>query len=157
MKIKSIKKFVFSIIICQLAGIIGSIFTVSSISDWYTYLNKPFFNPPSWIFGPVWTVLYILMGIAFYLIWTSDRRKSITPLVIFGVQLIFNAFWSILFFGFRNPFYAFIDIILLWLFIVLSIYLFVKINKKAAYLLVPYITWVSFAAYLNYSIWQLNI
>ncbi len=157
MKIKSIKKLVFSIIICQLAGIVGSIFTVSSIPDWYIYLNKPSFNPPSFVFAPVWTLLYTMMGIAVYKIWISKNRKSITPLVIFDIQLILNALWSILFFGFRNPFYAFVDIILLWIFIVLTIWQFAKVDRKAAYLLIPYIFWVSFAVVLNYSIWKINI
>jgi len=156
-KIKNIKKLISSILICQLAGIIGSIFTASSISDWYIYLNKPSFNPPSFVFAPVWTLIYILMGIAVYLIWTSDKRRSILPLVIFDIQLILNVLWSILFFGFRNPFIAFIDIILLWIFIVLTIWQFAKVEKKAAYLLIPYILWVSFAVVLNYWIWQLNI
>jgi len=156
-KIKNIKKLIFSILICQLAGIIGSIFTASSISDWYIYLNKPSFNPPSFVFAPVWTLIYILMGIAVYLIWTSDKRRSILPLVIFDIQLILNVLWSILFFGFRNPFIAFIDIILLWIFIILAIWQFAKVEKKAAYLLIPYILWVSFAVVLNYWIWQLNI
>ena len=97
------------------------------------------------------------MGIAVYLIWTSDKRRSILPLVIFDIQLILNVLWSILFFGFRNPFIAFIDIILLWIFIVLTIWQFAKVEKKAAYLLIPYILWVSFAVVLNYWIWQLNI
>ena len=157
MKIKNIKKLIFSIIICQLAGIVGSIFTASSIPDWYIYLNKPSFNPPGYVFGPVWTFLYTLMGIAVYLVWTSDKGRSILPLVIFDIQLILNALWSILFFGFRNPFIAFIDIILLWIFIILTIWQFAKVDKKAAYLLIPYIAWVSFAVFLNYSIWQLNI
>lgn len=156
-KIKNIKKLIFSIVICQLAGVIGSIFTASSVLDWYIYLNKPSFNPPSFVFAPVWTLIYILMGIAVYLVWTSDKRRSILSFVIFDIQLTLNALWSILFFGFRNPFIAFIDIILLWIFIILTIWQFAKVNKKASYLLIPYIAWVSFAVILNYSIWQLNI
>jgi tryptophan-rich sensory protein len=148
-------RLISSIIICQLAGIIGSIFTVSSVSSWYATLNKPFFNPPSWVFGPVWTLLYLLMGISLYLIWNNKKRTK-KALLIFGIQLILNSLWSILFFGLQSPLLAFIEIIFLWSAILLSIIYFYRISKVAAYLLVPYILWVSFAAILNLSIFILN-
>lgn len=149
-------KLIASIIICQLAGIIGSFFTVSSVSTWYTTINKPFFNPPSFVFGPVWITLYLLMGISLYLIWNNYSKDMKLPLIFFGIQLGLNSLWSILFFGLQNPLFAFIEIIILWAFILLSIIGFYKKSKPAAYLLVPYILWVSFAAILNFSIFYLN-
>jgi benzodiazapine receptor len=147
-----------AVLISQLAGIIGSVFTFQSIPTWYAGIQKPDFNPPSWVFGPVWTTLYTLMGIAAYLVWEKGiKKKGVKQaLVVFGVQLILNAIWSILFFGMQNPFLAFIEIIFLWISIVATIFLFYKISKTAGYLLVPYILWVSFAAILNFYIWQLN-
>lgn len=154
----NIVKLAVAIIICELAGIIGSLFTAPKIATWYSALNKPSFNPPSWIFGPVWTALFFLMGVAAYFIWeklASDKRAR-GALVIFGVQLALNILWSVLFFGMKNPLYALIEIIVLWVAILASIIAFNKIDKKAAYLLLPYILWVSFAAFLNFSIWRLN-
>ena len=149
-------KLISSILICQLAGIIGSFFTASSVSTWYTTINKPFFNPPSWIFGPVWITLYLLMGISLYLIWNNYSKDMKMPLIFFGIQLGLNSLWSIIFFGLQNPLFAFIEIIILWTFILLSIIGFYKKSKTAAYFLVPYILWVSFAAILNFSIYYLN-
>lgn len=148
-------KLAFSIIVCQFAGIIGSFFTASSIPTWYTTLNKPYFNPPSWLFGPVWIILYLLMGISLYIILES-KTKSKYPIYIFGTQLILNTFWSIIFFGLKSPLFAFIEIIILWFTILLTIISFNKISKKASYLLIPYILWVTFAAILNFSIYYLN-
>jgi translocator protein len=149
-------KLITSIIICQLAGIIGSFFTVSSVSTWYLTLNKPFFNPPSWVFGPVWITLYFLMGISLYLIWNNYNKDSKLAVTFFSIQLVLNSLWSILFFGLRNPLLAFIEIIVLWAFILLTIIYFYKKSKTAAYLLIPYILWVSFAAILNFAIYYLN-
>lgn len=154
----NIIKLAISIIVCELAGAVGSIFTAPKISGWYSALNKPPFNPPSWLFGPVWTALFFLMGIAFYFVrekFGSDKRVK-GALIIFGVQLALNVFWSVLFFGLQNPFYAFVEIIVLWLAILASIIAFKKIDKKAAYLMLPYILWVSFALVLNFAIWRLN-
>jgi benzodiazapine receptor len=151
-----IKKLIISIIGVQLAGIIGSVFTSSSITSWYATINKPSFNPPNWIFGPVWTILYLMMGISFYLIWVNYDKKSKNAVIIFGVQLLLNTLWSILFFGLQSPLFAFIEIIILWIAILVTIILFYKVSKKAAILLVPYILWVSFAAVLNFSIWLIN-
>lgn len=151
-------KFFVSIVVCELVGLISTPFTVSSIKTWYVYLNKPTFSPPNWIFGPVWTTLYFFMGVSFYLIWLQDskNKKIRSAMLLFVVQLVFNFLWSIIFFGFHNPLIAFIDIILLWIMILLTIIKFHKLSKQAAYLLVPYILWVSFAALLNLSIVLLN-
>ena len=165
MKLNNFSKLIISVIVCELVGVIGSIFTVSSIPSWYAGLAKPALNPPSWVFGPVWIVLYFLMGMAAFLIWSSyakasegqEKRKIKIALGVFGVQLFLNAIWSIIFFGLRNPGWAFVEIIFLWLAIIWVIIVFYKISRLAALLLLPYILWVSFAAYLNYSIWQLQI
>ena len=149
-------KLLVALIVCQLAGAIGSIFTASKIPSWYAGLVRPVFSPPNWIFGPVWTTLYLLMGFALYIVWTSESPKKKTALTVFGIQLFLNALWSFLFFGLQNPFFAFLEIILLWVSILLSMIFFYPIAKKAMWLLVPYILWVSFASVLNFAIWQLN-
>lgn len=151
--VKDFPKLILSIALCLGAGIIGSFFTASAIPTWYATLVKPSFSPPNWIFGPVWTTLYILMGISLYLVWTS--KKKIVP-NIFWVQLILNASWSIVFFGMKNPELAFVNIIALWVVISLTIEKFSKISKTASYLLYPYLTWVTFALFLNFSIAELN-
>ena len=147
-----------SIIICQLAGIIGSVFTTSAIPTWFAGLKKPSFNPPSWLFGPVWITLYTMMGVSLYLVWQKrgEIKMAWPAIVFFLVHLVVNASWSIIFFGQKNPGMAFAVIILLWLMIVVSIALFYRINKTAGLLLIPYLFWVSFASVLNYSIWKLN-
>jgi translocator protein len=152
-------KLLASVLICQFAGIVGSVFTVSSIDNWYSLLEKPIFNPPSWVFFPVWTLLYTLMGISLYIVWDKrlqDREVKI-GLVFFVTQLILNTLWSFLFFGLRSPYYGLVEIVFLWLAILLTIFQFSKVSKTASYLLVPYILWVSFAALLNYYLWTLNM
>lgn len=144
-----------SIIICFLAAGLGSIFTTPSINTWYAALKKPVFNPPNWVFGPVWTTLYLMMGISLYLVWTNNSDKK--KLKYFFIQLALNALWSIVFFGLHSPLFAFGVIILLWIFIFLTIKNFLRVSKTAAYLLIPYIAWVSFAAILNLSVAILNI
>lgn len=153
--IYEILKAAGAIIICQLAGIIGSFFTASSVSSWYTTLNKPSFNPPGWVFGPVWITLYTMMGISLYLVWRSGNRDWYV-FGIFGLQLVLNALWSILFFGMQSPMYAFIEIIILWASIIATIIIFFSVSRTASYLLIPYAVWVSFAALLNFMIWRLN-
>jgi len=156
MKVIKFLKLIISIIICELAGIIGSFFTASSVSSWYAELAKPQFTPPGWVFAPVWTTLYLLMGVAAFLVWTSPVSKGKkVALIIFAVQLVLNTLWSIIFFGLRSPLGAFIEIIFLWLAILAAIIAFSRISKPAAWLLLPYILWVSFAAYLNYAILKL--
>lgn len=150
-------KLIFAILISQLAGIIGSLFTITSTNSWYTTIIKPSFNPPNWIFGPVWTLLYLLMGTSLYLILTTKKSKNRKiGLYLFFTQLVLNTLWSILFFGLHSPLAAFIEIILLWISILLTIKYFYKVNKKASYLLIPYILWVTFAAILNLSIVIIN-
>ncbi|MBN1385797.1 tryptophan-rich sensory protein [Candidatus Woesearchaeota archaeon] len=152
-------KLIISLVVCQLAGIIGSIFTSSSIPTWYAAIKKPAFNPPNWIFGPVWITLFVMMGISLYLIWNLglSTKAAKIAIIIFGIQLVLNTLWSILFFGLQSPFYAFIEIIILWIFILASIISFYPISRTASLLLVPYILWVSFAAVLNFYIWRLNL
>ena len=152
-------KLAISIAICQLAGIIGSVFTANSVGTWYKTLIKPIFNPPSWIFGPVWIILFVLMGISLYLVWnakTKDKKTKRTAIAVFGIQLFLNILWSLFFFGLQQPYYAFVEIIFLWVGILASMILFYRISKTAAYLLIPYILWVSFAIVLNYYLWILN-
>ncbi len=160
MKIAKINywKLSVSILICQLAGVIGSFFTASSVSTWYLTLNKPFFSPPGWVFSPVWITLYLMMGISLYLIWNSGlkTRQTKIAVTIFGVQLVLNSFWSILFFGFKSPLLAFVEIIFLWIAILVTTIHFYRISKHASYLLIPYLFWVSFAAVLNFSLIYLN-
>ena len=158
MKFNDITKLVITVVVSELAGVIGSFFTASAIPSWYSTLQKPALNPPSWAFGPVWTTLYAMMGVAAWLVWTAGakRRKMHSALTIFGVQLFLNAIWSVIFFGLKNPGWAFVDIVLLWVAIVGTIYTFAQISRPAAWLLAPYLLWVSFAGYLNYSLWILN-
>jgi len=155
---KNFIKFIISIIICQLAGIIGSFFTVKSVSTWYLTLNKPSFTPPSWLFAPAWISLYFLMGVALFLVWSSsDPLKKRRPaIILFGFQLFLNALWSIAFFGLQSPLFGLIVIIVLWILILLTIIGFFKISKIAGWLLIPYILWVSFATILNLAILVLN-
>ncbi len=159
MKPLNYKRLIISLVLPQLAGLIGSVFTISAIPAWYASLEKPSFSPPNWIFGPVWITLYFLMGLSVYLVWQKikENKKAKAGLALFWLQLFFNAVWSIIFFGLQSPGWAFVEIIFLWLAIVLTIIAFSKVSRLAALLLIPYILWVTFAAYLNYSIWTLNI
>jgi translocator protein len=151
------KKFVISIVMCQLAGVIGSLFTASSIPTWYATLIKPSFNPPNRIFAPVWIFLYILMGISFYLIWIKKDLPNFGLLLsLFIFQLVLNSFWTIIFFGLKSPLFAFVEIIVLWITILMCIILFYKVSKISSVLLIPYLLWVTFAAVLNFAIWKLN-
>ncbi|MFH1145837.1 MAG: TspO/MBR family protein [bacterium] len=158
MKLNNPFKLIIAIAVSELAGIIGSVFTAPSIGTWYAALIKPSNNPPSWLFGPVWTILYVLMGIAAFLIWKKglDRKDVRIGLGIFIGQLVLNTLWSIIFFGLHSPGGALIEIVFLWLAILATIVAFYEISRPAAWLLVPYILWVSFAMYLNYAIWTLN-
>ena len=156
MRVNNLVKLFISIGVCELAGIAGSFFTVSSIPTWYSTLIKPVLNPPSWIFGPVWVTLYALMGISLWLVWKSNSSEKRRAIWLFIVQLALNAIWSPIFFGAHSIGNALAVIVLLWAAIILTILIFKKISKPAAWLLVPYIVWVSFAAYLNFSIWMMN-
>jgi tryptophan-rich sensory protein len=158
MKIKNPKKLFLSILICEAAGIIGSFFTAPSIRNWYIFLKKPFFSPPNWLFGPVWLMLYLMMGISVYFIWEKGikQKKIKQAITVFGIHLILNALWSILFFGLRNPLLGFINIVFLWLMIIIVMKKFWYIKKETTYLLIPYLLWVSFATMLNFAIIILN-
>ena len=147
------------ILICQAAGFIGSLFTAPAIPNWYANLAKPFFTPPNYVFAPVWTTLFLMMGVSLFLIWRkSGVVDTIRPaLILFGVQLLLNVLWSVMFFGLRSPFAAFIEILFLWFAILATIMLFFSLSKAAGILLVPYILWVSFATVLNFMIWRLNL
>jgi len=147
-------KLIASIIICELAGVVGSVFTFSEITGWYTALQKPFFTPPNWVFGPVWLTLYALIGLSLYIIWIRGADR--TALKWFAVQLALNTVWSIVFFGAHSLLSGLFTIVLLWLAILATIMKFAKISKIAAWLLVPYIVWVTIASMLNFSIWLLN-
>lgn len=179
----NIAKFIVSIVVCQLAGVIGSFFTAPAVSSsWFTELKKPSFFPPNWLFAPAWIVLYLLMGISLFLVWKKNweviipaggqEKKSWNPfstklwtgswreenaILIFSLQLILNILWSIIFFGLKSSAVAFIEILMLWFSILYTIVNFYRISKPAAYLLMPYILWVSFAALLNFSVLKLNL
>ena len=155
---KNTLRLALSILICLVAGGVGTIFTVSAIPTWYVGLTKPSFSPPNWIFAPVWTTLYILMGIAIYLVWKKGlKTKKVRDAVyLFGVQLVLNAIWTPIFFGMHNLLLALIVIIAMWIYIVKTIRAFAKVDKTASLLLYPYIAWVSFATILNASVWLLN-
>jgi tryptophan-rich sensory protein len=157
-KMQKILRIITTVITCVVIGYLSGMVTRDSITTWYPTLVKPVFNPPNWIFAPVWSMLYIMMGIAAGLVWTkgSDEQTTKKSLGFFAIQLGLNALWSYLFFGLHNPFLALIEIILLWLMILETYYLFKKIDKTAGLLLLPYLAWVSFATILNASIWWLN-
>ena len=151
-------KLIIAIIIPVAVGAVSGFFTSSEIPGWYQTINKPTWNPPSWLFGPVWTTLYVMMGIALFLVWKSDASQSVkkTAIILFAAQLVLNFFWSFIFFNQHQIGWAVVEIITMWVFILLTIFAFAPISKIAAWLLVPYISWVSFATILNYTIWKLN-
>ena len=152
-------KFIIAIITPVAVGAVSGFFTATEIPVWYQTISKPGWNPPSWIFGPVWTTLYLMMGIALFLVWKSEADPIIkkTAITLFISQLILNFFWSIIFFNQHQIGWALVEIIGMWIFILLTIFAFAQVNKTAAWLLVPYISWVSFATILNYTIWKLNV
>ena len=153
---KSLERLAVSLAIPQLAGLVGSIFTAPNISAWYSGLEKPWFVPPNWLFAPAWTTLFVLMGLALFIVWEKGGKQSGMACRIFGVQLVLNVLWSILFFGLRSPLLGLAEIIALWAAIAWSIRVFYGIDRRAGYLLVPYIAWVTFAAVLNMWIVLLN-
>lgn len=157
MKIDSVK-LIISLAVCQLAGGIGSIFTARSVSTWFLTLKKPSFNPPSWLFGPVWITLFVLMGIALYRVWHKGAAVPAVKIALaaFSVQLLFNVLWSLAFFGMRNPLLGLWDIGLLWILILVTLILFWRVDRAAGLLLAPYLLWVSFASALNGAIYILN-
>jgi len=158
MKPTDILKLVASVILCQIAGFLGSLFTTPAIPTWYAALKKPFFTPPNWIFSSVWISLFILMGISLFFVWRRQGHPQFKKaLTFFFVQLTLNVLWSLAFFGLRLPLLGLMDIILLWIAILLTIQNFLKVSKFAGVLLLPYLLWVGFATLLNLSLWILNL
>ncbi len=157
-RIREVPMLIGSILIPLVIGYLGAIVTLSQISTWYSTLSKPWWSPPNWLFGPVWTTLYLLMGVALFLVWREGwhRRDVRFAILIFGVQLVISLLWSVAFFSFHSLFGSFIIVMLLWLAILANIIAFLIISKWAGFLLVPYIVWVSIASYLNYSVYLLN-
>jgi benzodiazapine receptor len=158
MSFKKIGQLVIAIVTCELAGVIGSLFTFNAIPNWYSTLQKPTLNPPGWLFGPTWTLLYALMGISAYMVYQRGWKRQDVKIALgfFGFQLFLNTIWSIIFFGQHMIGLALLDIIFLWIAILATIIKFTKISKPAAWLLLPYLAWVTFAAYLNAAIFSLN-
>ena len=157
-KMNNTVKLIIAIAIPIAEGATSGFFTATGTESWYQTINKPTWNPPGWVFGPVWTTLYIMMGVALFIIWKSSVNDNLkrTAITLFAVQLVLNFFWSFIFFDQQQPGWALVEIIMLWIFILLTIFSFARVNKTAAWLLVPYISWVSFATILNYTIWKLN-
>lgn len=158
MKRKTIIRIVISVSICLLVGFLASIATQSSVNTWYTTLEKPFFTPPNYLFAPVWTILYVLMGISAGIVWSRGLHHIWvkTALYHFVFQLLFNALWSVVFFSLQQVFWGLLTIITLIILILLTIKWFKVVNKTAAYLLIPYAVWVLYAMALNFEIWRLN-
>jgi translocator protein len=158
MQLNKTQKILISVVTCLGIGFLSGQITKGAIKDWYPMITKPFFNPPNWVFAPVWTLLFVMMGISVALVWNKIEENSLvkTALKYFVIQLVLNFLWSILFFGLHNTGLALIEIILLWLMIYETYKQFLKIDKLAAKLLIPYLCWVGFATILNASIWFLN-
>jgi benzodiazapine receptor len=158
MRPMELSRLILCILICQAAGGLGSIFTSSSVSTWYPTLNKPDLTPPGWIIGLVWIFLFTLMGISLFLVWREGigRMDVKIALFIFAAQLVVNILWSWAFFGIRSPLFGLEVIAVLWILILLTIVKFRMVSRVASLLLIPYILWVSFAAFLNFAIWRLN-
>lgn len=156
---ESVLILIGSVILCNLAGVIGTAFTITGPGSWYSTLVKPSYNPPGWVFAPVWTLLYILMGISLYVVLMEGRKgKDIRlPLALFGAQLVLNVLWSYAFFGMQSPLASLVVIVTLWVSIVMTIAAFYRVREIAAWLLLPYLGWVSFASVLNYGIYALNV
>jgi len=157
MKAADTAKLVFCLFACFSAGLFGSIFT-HDLSGWYQNLNKPAFNPPDWVFAPVWTTLYILMALSAFLIWKRGLKNRPVKIALgfFIAQLVLNVLWTPLFFGLKSPFIALVEIVILWIIILLTIIKFTKLSMLAAIMLVPYILWTSYAAVLNAAIYLSN-
>ncbi|MDA1337646.1 MAG: tryptophan-rich sensory protein [bacterium] len=153
---KKVIQFALAILIAQLAGVIGAFATVSAIPGWYQELAKPFFSPPNWVFGPVWFLLYTLIGVSLFLIWQEEGKEKRVAVTVFFVHLGLNALWPIIFFGLKDLSFAFFEILALFGTLLIVFWKFWFIKRLAVYLLIPYLLWVSFALLLNFAIWQLN-
>lgn len=154
----NIARLIISVVLCQLVGLAGAFFTMPAIDNWYSTLNKPFFNLPNWVFAPVWTILFLLMGVALFFVWKdkSKNGEKKTAIAVFFAQLILNILWSVLFFALESPLAAFLELMALWIMVLFTIATFYKISKIAAWLMIPYILWVTFAGFLNFVILWLN-
>jgi len=153
----SLLEIFLSILLAQATGLLGSIFTITGLESWYGGLTKPAWNPPNWLFAPVWTLLFTLMGVASYIIWRYyPKKEAKKALVLYLIHLPVNIFWSVLFFGLQSPLLALIEIVIMWVLILLIIIKFYKVKKIAGYLLIPYLAWVSFATLLNFTIVIIN-
>ena len=157
-KRRGIVSLLVALALPQVAGGVGAIPTRSAIPDWYADLRKPSWQPPNWIFGPVWIMLYLLMGIASLLVWRKGSKGKATrfALTLYGLQLVANTAWSLLFFGSKRLGWAFAEIVALWALIAATLTAFWRIDRRAGLLLVPYQVWVSFAGVLNAAIWRMN-
>lgn len=145
------------VVICFTAAAIGGLVTEPQIPEWYQGLAKPDWNPPDWVFGPVWSILYLSMAVAAWLVWREAGFKNAgLPFALFATQLVLNSLWSVIFFGLQSPGAAAVEIVLLWLAILATMLSFWRVSKWAGALFVPYLAWVSFAVVLNFSIWQMN-
>lgn len=147
----NLQKLTISVLTCEAVGVLGYFATSGALTSWYANIIKPSFTPPAWVFGPVWTILYFLMGISLYLVWAKKSQ-----LRWFWIQLTLNALWPISFFELHSPLLGLINIVALWISVVMTIRVFNKTSKPATYLLLPYLAWISFALILNFNIWQLN-
>ena len=158
MELNNVIKLVVSILASFAAGGIGSLFTFKAIPTWYAGLKKPRYTPPNRVFGPIWTTLYILMGISVFLVWQKGLAANgvMLAFILFWIQLAFNAFWSIIFFGMKSKGGGIIVIIALWLLILATIITSFRVSGWAGVLLIPYIVWVTIASYLNIGVWLLN-
>jgi translocator protein len=156
--VREIPKLIISIVIVFLAGAVGTVYTLKEITTWYVSLAKPSWTPPNWAFGPIWSTLYVLMGISLFLVWREglDRKDVRIAILVFAVQLVLNVVWSLVFFATHNIFGGLVLVILLWISILVNIIVFYRISKPAGLILIPYLIWVSIASYLNYSVFLLN-
>jgi translocator protein len=156
--VREIPKLIVSILIVFLAGAVGTVFTLKEITGWYAYLPKPSWTPPNYAFGPIWSTLYVLMGISLFLIWREglNRKDVQIAVIVFAVQLAINVVWSLVFFGTHNIFGGLLLVLILWVAILVNIIVFYRISKPAGLILIPYIVWVSIASYLNYSVLMLT-
>jgi translocator protein len=153
-----VSKLIVALFVCQFAGLLSFLVTIPTIPVWYTTLNKPFFTAPNWLFAPVWTILFLLMGFSLFLVWRQGfkKKKVRQAMCVFSFQFVLNILWSALFFGLKSPGFAFAEILVLLFAIVLNITFFYPISKRAAWLLAPYFIWVIYASMLNYAVWIMN-
>lgn len=153
---KKALQLLVSLAVAFSAAIIGSVASAENIQSWYVALEKPALNPPNVVFGPVWTILYVLIGLSLYFYWTARGNGKVAGYIAFGVQLVLNALWSIVFFGLQLPLLGVLVVVLLDIMVIVTMVLFYEKSRWAVYALAPYLLWISFATYLTISIWLLN-